>query len=98
MPGSPHACTSRRPSHDNPNVIIDGKTCEVHVGISIAAALDLMGNGVPRRSVSGKLRAPCCGMGGCQECRITGNGRRVLACQTECQPEMGMERTHHAKR
>ncbi|MNJ00568.1 hypothetical protein D3C73_1599310 [compost metagenome] len=57
-----------------------------------------MGNGVTRRSVSGKLRAPFCGMGVCQECRITVNGRRVLACQTECQPEMVIERSHHAKR
>ena len=80
------------------NVIIDGQTCEVPVGISIAAALALMGNGVIRRSVSGKLRAPFCGMGVCQECRITVNGRRVLACQTECQPEMVIERSHHAKR
>lgn len=40
------------------NVIIDGQTCEVPVGMSIAAALSLAGNGVTRRSVSGQLRAP----------------------------------------
>ena len=80
------------------NVIIDGQSCEVPVGMSIAAALALVGNGVTRRSVSGQLRAPFCGMGVCQECRITVNGRRVLACQTECQPEMVIERSHHAKR
>ena len=44
-------------------VIIDGQTCEVPVGMSIAAALALVGNGVTRRSVSGQLRAPFCGMG-----------------------------------
>jgi hypothetical protein len=41
-------------------------------------------------------RAPFCGMGVCQECRVTVNGRRVLACQTECQPDMVIERSQHA--
>ncbi|CBG89285.1 (2Fe-2S)-binding protein [Citrobacter rodentium] len=77
-------------------VTIDGQTCEVPVGISIAAALALSGYGVTRRSVSGERRAPFCGMGICQECRVTVNGRRVLACQTECQPEMVIERSQHA--
>ena len=78
------------------NMIIDGQPCEVPVGISIAAALALMGNGVTRHSVSGERRAPFCGMGICQECRVTVNGRRVLACQTECQPDMVIERSQHA--
>lgn len=82
------------------NVIIDGQSYEVPVGISIAAALALASNGVTRQSVSGNLRTPFCGMGVCQECRVTVNGRRMLACQTECQtecqPEMMIERSHHA--
>ncbi|MEX0495839.1 2Fe-2S iron-sulfur cluster-binding protein [Raoultella terrigena] len=41
-------------------------------------------------------RAPFCGMGVCQECRVTANGRRVLACQTLCLPGMNIERSRHA--
>ncbi len=78
------------------NLIIEGEPCDVPAGISIAAALALTGDGVTRRSVSGEPRAPFCGMGVCQECRVTVNGRRVLACQTECQPDMEIERSQHA--
>lgn len=78
------------------NLIIEGEPCDVPAGISIAAALALTGSGVTRRSISSELRAPFCGMGVCQECRVTVNGRRVLACQTECQPDMVIERSQHA--
>lgn len=78
------------------NLIIEGEPCDVPAGISVAAALALTGNGVTRRSVSGEPRAPFCGMGVCQECRVTVNGRRVLACQAECQPDMVIERSQHA--
>lgn len=77
-------------------VMIEGKPLEVPVGISVAAALAMSGDPVTRRSVSGQPRTPFCGMGVCQECRITVNGRRVLACQTLCQPDMHIERSHHA--
>ena len=44
---------------------------------------------VTRRSVSGALRGPLCGMGVCQECRVTIAGRaHRLACQTLCTPGM----------
>lgn len=50
------------------------------------------GTGVTRRSVGGALRAPLCGMGVCQECRVTVNGRaHVLACQTLCRDGMQIE-------
>lgn len=78
------------------NIVIDGEPCDVPAGISVAAALALAGNGVTRSSVSGARRAPFCGMGVCQECRVTVNGRRMLACQTECQPDMVIERSQHA--
>lgn len=43
------------------------------------------GAAVTRRSVSGMLRGPLCGMGVCQECRVTIDGRaHQLACQTLC--------------
>lgn len=38
-------------------------------------------------------RAPFCGMGICQECRVTINGLRRLACQTLCQAGMRIERS-----
>ncbi|QRG78576.1 (2Fe-2S)-binding protein [Citrobacter sp. R56] len=77
-------------------LFIDGLPCQVPVGISVAAALAMSGNPVTRRSVHDSPRAPFCGMGVCQECRVTVNGLRVLACQTECQPEMKIERSCHA--
>lgn len=64
----------------------------VHVvaGTSVAAAIAMTGNGVTRLSVSGQPRAPLCGMGVCQECRVTIDGRaHQLACQTPC--AAGME-------
>ncbi|EKI0253037.1 (2Fe-2S)-binding protein [Enterobacter asburiae] len=78
------------------SIVIDGEPCDVPAGSSVAAALALAGNGVTRSSVSGERRAPFCGMGVCQECRVTVNGRRMLACQTECQPDMVIERSQHA--
>lgn len=38
-------------------------------------------------------RVPLCGMGVCQECRVTINGLRRLACQTLCQAGMRIERS-----
>jgi D-hydroxyproline dehydrogenase subunit gamma len=44
---------------------------------------------ITRRSVSGMLRGPLCGMGVCHECRVTIDGRaHQLACQTPCTPGM----------
>lgn len=46
-------------------------------------AAGLMGKGGSlRRSVTGQLRAPVCGMGVCQECAVQVGGQRRLACQT----------------
>ncbi|MEX9253203.1 (2Fe-2S)-binding protein [Pseudenterobacter timonensis] len=75
---------------------IDGEAHAVPVGISVAAALALTGREETRRSVTDMPRAPFCGMGVCQECRVTVNGRRMLACQTVCQQGMTIERSRHA--
>ncbi|MBI6150536.1 (2Fe-2S)-binding protein [Serratia surfactantfaciens] len=72
---------------------IDGEPCRVPVGISVAAALSLCGTDRCRLSVSRQPRAPFCGMGVCQECRVTINGLRRLACQTLCQSGMSIERS-----
>ncbi|MTV41190.1 (2Fe-2S)-binding protein [Duganella radicis] len=64
---------------------IDARSIRVHSGVTVAAAIAMAGNSVTRRSVSGAARAPLCGMGICQECRVTINGRpHQLSCQTLC--------------
>ncbi|WP_201190862.1 (2Fe-2S)-binding protein [Pseudomonas fluorescens] len=74
-----------------PDVIVDGRALRVAEGTTVAAALTLAGDGSSRTSVSGQRRAPLCGMGICQECRVTINGRRRLACQTLCQDHMQVQ-------
>jgi len=73
---------------------IDTHSISVEEGTTVAAAIaraaDQHGQrGVTRHSVSGMARTPLCGMGVCQECRVTINGRRhQLSCQTLCAPGM----------
>ena len=70
-------------------VFINDCPITVDDGTSVAAAIALAGNPVTRRSVSGMLRAPLCGIGICQECRVTIDGQQhQLACQTPCTPHM----------
>ena len=66
---------------------VNGHPLRVAVGTS-AAALALADDGCSRTSVSGQRRAPLCGMGICQECRVTIDGLRRLACQTSCRDGM----------
>ena len=56
------------------DLIIDGRSHQVDASISVAAALSNAGIGAVRTSVSGKARAPLCGMGICYECRVTIDG------------------------
>ena len=75
---------------------IDGHLVRVKTGSSVAAALrvaDGGGMGAARTSVTGQPRAPFCGMGACQECRVLVDGRRRLACQTVCADGMRVETT-----
>lgn len=74
-----------------PELILDGRPLRVAAGTTVAAALALDGDGTTRTSVSGQRRAPLCGMGVCQECRVTIDGRRRLACQTLCLDGMQVE-------
>lgn len=67
------------------HLTIDGARVHVKAGTTVAAALALAGVRGSRVSVSGEPRAPLCGMGVCQECRVTIDGRaHSLACQTLC--------------
>ncbi|HEX8595327.1 MAG TPA: (2Fe-2S)-binding protein [Pseudomonas sp.] len=74
-----------------PELIIDGRSLDVVSGTTVAAALALIGDGCSRTSVTGQRRAPLCGMGICQECRVTVDGKRRLACQTLCRDGMHVE-------
>lgn len=73
-------------------VFIDGRAVTVPVGCTVIAAIAHAGMqeaAVTRRSVSGMPRGPVCGMGICQECRVTIDGRaHQLSCQTLCEPGM----------
>jgi len=61
---------------------IDGQTLDVPAGISVAAAMARLRPSV-RRSVSGQMRAPFCGMGICFECRVRIDGvAQQRACMT----------------
>lgn len=75
------------------NLHIDGQPVAVPMGCTVAVALAISGNGVSRMSVRGQARAPLCGMGVCQECRVSVDGLRQLACQTQCTEGMQVERT-----
>jgi len=74
-----------------PDLHLDGRPLSVAPGTTVAAALALGGDGSARTSVSGQRRAPLCGMGICQECRVTVDGLRRLACQTLCRDGMLVE-------
>lgn len=67
---------------------LDGQALRVPAGVSLAAALAMRRPGCARISVTGEARAPLCGMGICQECRVLVDGKRRLACQTLCQNGM----------
>jgi D-hydroxyproline dehydrogenase subunit gamma len=72
-------------------VTINGATCLVGPGTSVAAAL-LLVEQPTRTSVTGERRTALCGMGICFECRAIVNGiphRRT--CQILCERNMVVE-------
>ncbi|MFL6656682.1 MAG: 2Fe-2S iron-sulfur cluster-binding protein [Massilia sp.] len=72
-------------------VYVDGRAIRVPAGASAVAALVLAGQMCTRRSVSGDARFALCGMGQCQECRVTIDGRaHRLACQVRCHSGMAI--------
>ncbi|AHI66771.1 (2Fe-2S)-binding protein [Burkholderia thailandensis] len=74
-------------------IYLDRRPLDVADGMTVAAAVALAGDDTTRTSCTGAARAPFCGMGICQECRVTIDGRRRLACQTLCREGMQVERT-----
>ncbi len=73
-------------------VFVDGRAVRVPAGASAVAALVLAGQLCTRRSVSGEARFALCGMGQCQECRVTIDGKpHRLACQVRCHSGMSIQ-------
>jgi D-hydroxyproline dehydrogenase subunit gamma len=70
-------------------VFVNDKAVDVPVGTTVAAAIARAGVERFRRSVSGELRGPLCGMGVCFECRVTIDGTaQRRSCQALCQDGM----------
>lgn len=74
-------------------IYLDHQALTVRSGLTVAAAVAHSGDECTRISCTDTPRAPFCGMGICQECRMTIDGRRQLACQTLCREGMHVERT-----
>jgi sarcosine oxidase subunit alpha len=69
-------------------ITINGTEVEVQRSITVAAAV-LSVRPALRRSVTGELRGPVCGMGICFECRATVNGNpQQRTCQILCEEGM----------
>ena len=69
-------------------VRVNGESVEVPLGSTVAVAV-MMAETACRRSVTGELRGPLCGMGICFECRVTiGEDTYCRSCQVLCQPGM----------
>lgn len=73
-------------------VLVDGRAVRVPDGASAVAALVLAERWCTRRSVGGEPRFALCGMGQCQECRVSIDGRaHRLACMVRCYPGMAID-------
>jgi D-hydroxyproline dehydrogenase subunit gamma len=71
------------------HIRINGRSCEVPDGTTVAAAIAMAGMTAFRRSVTGEPRGPLCGMGICFECRVTIGGlAQCRSCQTLCEDGM----------
>lgn len=70
-------------------VRIDGRPVEVDAQMTVAAALVKAGVLRTHRSIGGAARFAFCGMGACQECRVTiDRVPQRLACQVRCRNGM----------
>lgn len=71
-------------------LFVDGLPVDVPPGARLTAALGMPP--VACYDLSGAPRGPLCGMGQCFECRVTVEGREVLACLTPAREGMGVRR------
>jgi hypothetical protein len=72
--------------------LLDGRTVAFHPGDSVAAAIMRTGELTLRRSRSGEARGLYCGIGVCNECLVTLDGRpNVRACIAPATPGAAVE-------
>jgi len=70
-------------------VVVNGVSVTMPAGSMVSAAILKSGVHGFRRSVTGELRGPLCGMGICFECRVTIDGEaHCRSCQTVCHDGM----------
>jgi len=73
---------------------VNGQPHQVQGPCTVAAALAQAGVQATRRSITGQPRAAFCGMGVCQECRVSIDGiAQRLACLTPARAGMAIEVT-----
>lgn len=82
-------------THASPILLhINGQPHQVQGPCTVAAALAQAGVQATRRSATGQPRAAFCGMGVCQECRLSIDGiAQRLACLTPAREGMTVEVT-----
>jgi len=74
---------------DQVELTVNGRSVSVPSGTTAVVAIAVAGAAC-RRSVSGELRGPLCGMGICFECRVAIDGKPYCrSCQVLCR--QGME-------
>jgi len=72
-------------------VTVNGAPVVVPSGATVAVAVILAGQAC-RRSVTGELRCPLCGMGICFECRVAIDGNlHARSCQVLCRQDMEID-------
>lgn len=70
-------------------VVVNGVSVMMPAGSFVSAAILQTGVSGFRRSATGELRGPLCGMGICFECRVTIDGEQhCRSCQTVCRDGM----------
>jgi sarcosine oxidase subunit alpha len=68
---------------------VNGVSVEMPAGSMVSAAILKTGQHGFRRSVTGELRGPLCGMGICFECRVTiDDEQHCRSCQIVCRDGM----------
>jgi sarcosine oxidase subunit alpha len=71
------------------SLFVNGIAVTMPVGSVVSAAILKTGVVGFRRSVTGELRGPLCGMGTCFECRVTIDGEaHCRSCQMVCRDGM----------
>lgn len=71
------------------DLMVDGAVLKAERGMTIAAAMETAGRHSFSRGLKGEPRGLFCGMGACQDCLVTVNGKTSQrACMTSVQPGM----------